>query len=56
VLAALVDGDGRVLRTLHGPAGDYMMMTGVRQHGSTLWLGSLTESAVARVSLDVALG
>jgi sugar lactone lactonase YvrE len=55
-LAALVDGDGRVLRTLHGPAGDYMMITGVRQHGSTLWLGSLTESAVARVSLDPVAG
>jgi sugar lactone lactonase YvrE len=55
-LAALVDGDGRVLRTLHGPAGEYMMITGVRQHGSTLWLGSLTENAVARVSLDAAAG
>jgi sugar lactone lactonase YvrE len=55
-LAALVDGDGRVLRTLHGPAGQYMMITGVRQHGSTLWLGSLTESAVARVSLEPAVG
>jgi sugar lactone lactonase YvrE len=50
-LAALVDGEGRVLRTLHGPAGRYLMITGVRQHGSTLWLGSLTENAVARVSL-----
>jgi sugar lactone lactonase YvrE len=55
-LVALVDGDGRVLRTLHGPAGGYMMITGVRQHGSTLWLGSLAESAVARVDLDAALG
>jgi hypothetical protein len=33
-----------------------MMITGVRQHGSTLWLGSLTESAVARVSLEPAVG
>jgi hypothetical protein len=33
-----------------------MFITGVRQHGSTLWLGSLTESAVARVSLDGAGG
>jgi sugar lactone lactonase YvrE len=55
-LVALVDGDGRVLRTLHGPTGGYMFITGVRQHGSTLWLGSLTESAVARVSLDGAGG
>jgi sugar lactone lactonase YvrE len=55
-LAALVDGDGRVLRTLHGPAGRYLMITGVRQHGSTLWLGSLTEAAVGRVALDEATG
>jgi sugar lactone lactonase YvrE len=48
-LVALVDGDGTVLRTLHGPAGRYAMITGVRQHGDALWLGSLTEGAVARV-------
>jgi len=51
-LVALVDGDGTVLRTLHGPAGGYSMITGVRQHGDTLWLGSLTEPGVARVSLS----
>jgi sugar lactone lactonase YvrE len=50
-LVALVDGDGRLRRALHGPAGRYHMITGVRQHGDTLWLGSLTESAVARVRL-----
>jgi len=50
-LAALVDGEGAVLRTLHGPAGRYPMLTGVRQHGDTLWLGSLTAAAVARVPL-----
>lgn len=50
-LVALVDGAGTVLRTLHGPAGRYSMVTGVRQHGDTLWLGSLTEPGVARVSL-----
>jgi hypothetical protein len=50
-ITALVDGDGRVLRTLHGPAGAYVMITGVRQHASTLWLGSLTESGIARVSI-----
>jgi sugar lactone lactonase YvrE len=55
-LVGLVDGDGRVLRTLHGPAGSYMFITGVRQHGSTLWMGSLTENAIARVSLDEAMG
>ena len=50
-IAALVDGDGTVLRTLHGPSGAFVMATGVRQHGDTLWLGSLTESAIARVPL-----
>jgi sugar lactone lactonase YvrE len=51
-MAALVDGEGTVLRVLHGPAGRYVMATGVRQHGDTLWLGSLTEKAIARVSLS----
>jgi hypothetical protein len=50
-IVALVDGDGRVLRTIHGPSGRYVMVTGVRQHGSTLWLGSLTEPAIARLPL-----
>jgi sugar lactone lactonase YvrE len=51
-LVALVDGEGRVRRTLHGPSGSYRMITGVRQHGSVLWLGSLTEGAVGAVSLE----
>jgi sugar lactone lactonase YvrE len=51
-LVALVDGAGTVLRTLHGPAGRYSMITGVRQHGDTLWLGSLTGPGVARVPLS----
>ena len=53
-MAALVDGDGTLLRALHGPAGRYVMVTGVRQHGDTLWLGSLTERGIARVSLGPA--
>lgn len=51
VIAALVDGDGKLLRALHGPSGRYVMATGVRQHGQTLWLGSLTEKGIARVAL-----
>ncbi|MEV6596127.1 SMP-30/gluconolactonase/LRE family protein [Actinoplanes sp. NPDC051346] len=51
-IAAQVDGEGAVLRALHGPAGRYVMATGVRQHGDTLWLGSLTEKAIARTSLS----
>jgi sugar lactone lactonase YvrE len=51
-LVALVDGEGEVLRTIHGPSGKYTMVTGVRQQGNHLWLGSLYESAVARISLE----
>ncbi|GAB3807410.1 SMP-30/gluconolactonase/LRE family protein [Micromonospora zhanjiangensis] len=50
-LVALVDGDGRVLRTVHGPTGSYQVITGVRQHGDHLWLGSLVEPALARIPL-----
>jgi sugar lactone lactonase YvrE len=50
-IVALVDGDGTVLRTIHGPAGRYHMATGVRQHGQTLWLSSLTGPGIARVAL-----
>lgn len=50
-LVCLVDGHGQVLRTLHGPAGKYVMVTGVRQSGGTLWLGSLTEPGIAHVHL-----
>jgi sugar lactone lactonase YvrE len=52
IIAAQVDGDGTVLRALHGPAGRYVTATGVRQHAQTLWLGSLTERAIARVPLS----
>jgi sugar lactone lactonase YvrE len=51
-IVAQVDADGTVLRTLHGPAGHYPMLTGVRQHGDTLWCASLTQPALARVALD----
>jgi sugar lactone lactonase YvrE len=50
-IVALVDGNGAVLRTLHGPSGRYNMITGVRQHGDALWLSSLTQPAIARVPL-----
>lgn len=51
-LVALVTADGEVRRTLHGPSGSFSMITGVRQNGRSLWLGSLTENAVGRVTLD----
>jgi sugar lactone lactonase YvrE len=50
-IVALVDTDGTVLRTLHSPTGHYPMLTGVRQHGDTLWFGSLTQRSIARVPL-----
>jgi sugar lactone lactonase YvrE len=51
-IVSLVDTEGAVRRALHGPSGRYHMVTGVRQHGSTLWLGSLTEPGIARDSLE----
>jgi sugar lactone lactonase YvrE len=50
-IASLVDGEGQIRKALHGPAGRYHLVTGVRQHGDTLWLGSLTEPGIARVQL-----
>ena len=42
-LVALVDGDGTVLPGAARPGrARIVMATGVRQHGDTLWLGSLT--------------
>jgi sugar lactone lactonase YvrE len=38
--------------TLHQRAGRYVMATGVRRHGHTLWLARLTEKAIARVALS----
>jgi sugar lactone lactonase YvrE len=50
-LVAQVDEAGTVLRTLHGPAGKYCMVTGLRPDAGALWLGSLTEDSVGRVPL-----
>jgi sugar lactone lactonase YvrE len=47
-----VDADGRVVHDLQGRHG-YHMVTGVREHNGTLYLGSLTDSSVATVSLPV---
>ena len=33
---------------LHAPGGGFPMLTGVRQHGDTVWLSSLTGPAIAR--------
>jgi sugar lactone lactonase YvrE len=45
-----VDADGRVVRDLQGRHG-YHMVTGVRERGGVLHLGSLVDSAVATVTL-----
>ena len=45
-----VDSDGRVVRDLQGRHG-YNMVTGVREHGGTLYLGSLVDTSVAAVPL-----
>jgi strictosidine synthase len=45
------DGSGRLIRNLHDPAGGYAPVTGVREHDGWLYLGSLTEPAIARVRL-----
>jgi len=50
-LVAHVGADGRITQTLHGPAGRYREIVGVRQHDGWLYLGSLYETAVGRVPL-----
>jgi sugar lactone lactonase YvrE len=48
-LVARLGADGQVTRTLHGPAGAYREIVGVRQHDGWLYLSSLYETAVGRV-------
>ncbi len=43
--------DGRLADNLQDPGGGYAPITGVREHDGWLYLGSLTERAVARVRL-----
>jgi sugar lactone lactonase YvrE len=45
-----VDADGRVVHDLQGRHG-YHMVTGVREHNGSLYLGSLIDSSVATVTL-----
>lgn len=46
-----VDATGAVVHELRGRADDYHMVTGVRERGGVLYLGSLTERAVAVLDL-----
>lgn len=50
-LVVQVDSTGRILRSLHGPAGAFSEISGARQHQDWLYLGSLAESSVGRVRL-----
>lgn len=45
------DVAGRLVHDLQLPAERYAMVTGVREHDGTVWLGSLEQPAVARVVL-----
>jgi hypothetical protein len=49
-----VDAGGAVVHDLQGPGDDYTMVTGVREHGGRLYLGSLAERAVAVLDLPPA--
>jgi sugar lactone lactonase YvrE len=46
-----VDAGGAVVHDLQGPGDDFTMVTGVREHGGRLYLGSLAERAVAVLDL-----
>lgn len=46
-----IDASGTVVRNLQGSGEQYHYVTGVREFGGYLYLGSLVESAVARVRL-----
>lgn len=46
------DVAGRLVHDVDLPARDYAMVTGVREHDGTVWLGSLEQPAVARVRLS----
>jgi 2-keto-4-pentenoate hydratase/2-oxohepta-3-ene-1,7-dioic acid hydratase in catechol pathway/sugar lactone lactonase YvrE len=48
-LVARLGADGLITQSLHGPSGSYREISGVREHGGWLYLGSLRETAVGRV-------
>jgi len=51
-----LDVDGKVVANLQDPSGEHVfMVTGVREHGDALWLGSLTDQAIHRVPLPAHL-
>ena len=55
-LVARVGADGAIVQSLHGPAGTYPEIVGVREHDGWLYLGSLVETAVGRVPVPAGAG
>jgi sugar lactone lactonase YvrE len=49
--AMAVDDSGRVVADLQGAGDKYHLVTGVREHGGRLYLGSLVEGSIAVVDL-----
>ncbi|GAA3758508.1 SMP-30/gluconolactonase/LRE family protein [Plantactinospora mayteni] len=49
-----LDADGQVRYDLQATVGGFSMVTGVRRHGDTVWLGSLHGGAVAAFDLPAA--
>ncbi len=49
VLVLGIDGDGNIKHVVHAPGDAFHYVTGVREHEGWLYLGSLVESAIARV-------
>jgi sugar lactone lactonase YvrE len=47
-----LSGDGDVLHNLQGPGDNYHYVTGVREHGGRLYLGSLVEPCIAVARLN----
>ena len=52
VFAQAFDADGRLVHDLQQPGEELYMCSGVREHDGVLWLGSLTCSAIGRVTLQ----
>ena len=55
-LLVLLDGEGRLLDSLHGPAGRFVQTTGAVEANGWLYVSSLEESAVGRVRAPRAAG
>lgn len=48
---AHLDAQGQVIESLQDPNGHFGMITSVNEHDGTLYLGSLTEAAIGRLSI-----